>query len=186
MNQLFRVLLLCCLSGSAFGQLTATAPLPLDEATHRITYAATLPVAGASQAELLARAQAWASSHSPADKTPLTASQRTDVVVVTGTEEMIYPHLEVLVRQPLHYTATISWAEGSYTYRITDFVLEERSTATPTYVPAEAALLQPPPTKAAATTLYYLRTAFEEATAQLLGTLQTELAPLPAPATVGQ
>lgn len=176
MNHLLRILLLCCLSGSAFGQLVAAVPLPLDEATHRITYAAGLPVAGASQAELLARAQAWAGSHSAAGKPPLlTTSQSADVVVITGTEEMIYPRLDVLVRQPLHYTATLSLSEGRYTYRITDFILESGGAPTSAYAPAETTLLQIPSTKAAATDLYYVRTAFEEATAQLLGTLQNGL-----------
>lgn len=74
------------------------------------------------------------------------------------------------MRQPPHYAATLSLAEGRCTGRITDFVLEIGGAPTPTYAPAETTLLQTPPTKAA-TDFYYVRTAFEEATAQLLGTL---------------
>lgn len=180
MNHLLRILLLCCLSGRAFGQLVAAAPLPLDEAMRHITYATSTPVAGVSQAELLARAQAWASHHGLASQPPLlTTTQDADVLVITGVEEILYPHLEALVRQPLRYTATLSLSEGRYLYSITNFALETTGTSTPRYEPAEATLLQTPLTKAAATDLYYVRTAFEEATAQLLGTLQTELAPLP-------
>jgi hypothetical protein len=180
MNRLLRILLLCCLSGRALGQLVAAAPLPLDASTGRITYTANLPTAGMNKAELLTRAQAWASGHTAASQSPaLTTNQVADELVITGVEEMIYPHQEVLVRQPLRYTATIFFAEGRCFYRITDFALPTAGAPTPHYEPAEATLLQTPPTKAAATELYYVRTAFEEATAQLLGSLQTGLAPLP-------
>lgn len=87
----------------------------------------------------------------------------------------MYPRLDVVVRQPLHHTATLSLSEGRYHYCITDSGLAAPGAPTPACAPAEATLFQIPPTKAAATDLYYVRTAFAEATAQLLGTLQTGL-----------
>lgn len=180
MQKLLCLLFCFCLGLPAFAQQEQT--LPLDEQTHRITYEGTLPVAGASQAELAARTRNWATSRRPATRLPVFAvAPETGVAILTGSEEMIYPNLDMLVRVPLHYTLTLALQAGSYHYRLTDFVLETAgasAAAAPVYVPAETFLAQVPPNAGPHYT-YLVRTAFEEATAQLLGSLQTQLIPAP-------
>ncbi|NML66295.1 DUF4468 domain-containing protein [Hymenobacter sp. RP-2-7] len=177
MQKLFCLLLCLGLGRPAFSQQGRA--WALDAQTQRITFEGTCLVAGASQSELAARTRSWAGARRPATK-PLVvaAAPETGVAVLTGTEEMLYPTPTQLVRVPLHYTLTLTLEAGSYHYRATDFVVETAGSPAPVYVPAETFLAQVP-AAAGPNYPYLVRTAFEEATAQLLGSLQAQLTPAP-------
>jgi hypothetical protein len=156
----FLSLLLLLTCWQAFAQQATPAPLPIDSKTHRITYSDKVLADGA--------------------KLPSLAIEHIDsAVVFAGTEEMVYPTLSGVVTQRLHYKATLRLSEGSYWYRFTDFEVEIAGIATSpahVYVPVETFLAQNPPANALPNHAYLVRTAFEEATAELVGALQADLA----------
>jgi hypothetical protein len=104
------------------------APLPLDPNTHRITYTGVVPVEGTKQAELLARAKAWANGVVVATAAPVvTNEQGTDVVTVSGAQPMSFKQplsMGATASLLLRFTATISIREGRYQYRLNDFVMD--------------------------------------------------------------
>jgi hypothetical protein len=172
------LLLLICWQG--FAQQTTVAPFPLDSKTHRISYSEDVPAPGVSRNELISRALNWATLRSNIAKPPHLVMEHTiSCVNVVGTEELLYPTRDELVRLPLHYKATISLYEGGYRYIVTDFEVETAGTSTSLahiYVPAETFLEQTPPATAKPNHAYLVYTALQEAIAQLLGAMQVDLA----------
>jgi hypothetical protein len=176
----FLSLLLLLTCWQAFAQQATPAPLPIDSKTHRITYSDKVLADGVSQQDFLNHALSWADQRSNAAKLSSLAMEHIDsAVVFAGTEEMVYPTLSGVVTQRLHYKATLLLSEGSYWYRFTDFEVEIAGIATSpaqVYVPVETFLAQNPPANALPNHAYLVRTAFEEATAELVGALQADLA----------
>ncbi|MBO2010743.1 DUF4468 domain-containing protein [Hymenobacter negativus] len=124
---------LCCVAGMARGQ--APTAFPLDKTTRRICYSAVVPMAGASQADLHARAFAWASSKAPAGPPPVVIQEPgTEVITADGAQPFAYtfPFTNHGTRLPqpntvnmvLHYTVKLAVREGRYRYEVTDFVFE--------------------------------------------------------------
>jgi hypothetical protein len=147
------------------------AALPLDENTHRITYSAVVPVTGASQANLLARAKMWASGVTTAAHPPLlTTEQGTDVVTVTGSQSLSHKAGMQTITVPLRFTATISVREDRYQYRLQEFVLvytealQQRAELPLIEAPAEG--------KGNKKYLAGVRTGFEQSVAAALAKLQ--------------
>ncbi|WP_046245638.1 DUF4468 domain-containing protein [Hymenobacter terrenus] len=153
MKILLLVAFLSCAAGNTMGQ--AAASFPIDKVTRRICYTAVVPAAGVSQVDLRARARAWASSITSADKPAIeTNEQDTEVVIVYGVQPFAYTYetAESTTRLPrhytinmvLHYTAKLSLREGRYRYEVTDFVLEHplAKPPSPTRWPAEDDLIK--------------------------------------------
>lgn len=168
--RILSILLLLLAPWPCFSQLLVApavgAPPP------RLAYSGTEAVADVNQAELAARVQAWAHRHSGAAQP---AAFSADQVIVRGAEDMVYPKDGAVLHQPLHYTLTLSVQGSGYHYRLTDFVLETGGPAH-ALLPIEPLLAQVPATDKERQASYLFRTAFEEATAQLLGGLQYDLA----------
>jgi hypothetical protein len=133
-----RILLVCalvsCLVGTAWGQ--ASPALPVDKATHRISYRALVPVTGVSQPTLVARAHAWAKGHGAVEKPVTSRPEQPQDMLVTASRAQpfvyTFPLLERSATTPahqtyrhiLHYHVTLSLQEGRYAYELTDFVFE--------------------------------------------------------------
>ncbi|MBD2723979.1 hypothetical protein [Hymenobacter armeniacus] len=153
MKTLLPIALFCCLTGTTMGQ--APASFPLDKATRRICYTAVVPAAGVSQADLRARARAWASGIAPASRPPIETSELdTEVVAADGSQPFAYtyeavesgtrPARHYTIKLVLHYTTKLSLREGRYRYEITTFVIEYpmAKPPSPTSLPAEADLIE--------------------------------------------
>ena len=117
------VVLLCGLAGPSLGQ---TRPVgPLDPKTHRFIYTAVVPVAGASQADLVLRARAWAEQVTPAGHSPVIIPAPDSAgIITTGVCPFAYDQSDLsgkTLLSKLRYTATISVQEGRYRYKVTDF-----------------------------------------------------------------
>ncbi|MFD2721785.1 hypothetical protein ACFST9_23920 [Hymenobacter monticola] len=152
---LLPVALLCCLTGTAMGQ--APASFPLDKVTRRISYAAVVPAVGVSQADLQARARAWASGLAPAGKPPVeTSEQDTEVLTAYGAQPFAYTYdmtqtigghpRHHAVKQVLHYTVKLSLREGRYRYELTDFIIEyPKAKPSASRLPAEVDLISARP-----------------------------------------
>lgn len=184
------------LVGPARGQ--APAAWPLDPATHRIRYAAVVPVAGARQADLLARARGWATGFAALGQPAvLTHAPDTEVLIVSGTQPFAYsyalagtatrPALRHTTPLVPYCTATLSLREGRYRYEVTDFVFAYPTARppSPARLPAEAELIEAfAITEDSAQGQTAIRMAFREATATLLTHLQDAMSkPLGASAT---
>lgn len=163
---------LYCLAGTTPGQ--APIPLPVDKVTHHISYRALVPVAGASQADLLARARGWA------QELPIVSSGKDKEVVLTtsGSQPFAYtfppveqktkPYPQHTYQHILHYTVKLSLREGSYQYEVTDFVFEYPN-ARVRLLPAEAPLLEAIPlSEQGAIINNTMRTKFKQTATQLL------------------
>ncbi|MBF9142297.1 hypothetical protein [Hymenobacter properus] len=187
MKILLPVVFLCCVARPARAQ--APAAFPLDKATRRISYAAVVPVAGASQADLQARAQAWANGIAPADQPPLVASEQgTEVVTASGAQPFVYTYdlTQTIGGYPrhrttklvLHYTAKLSLREGRYRYVVTDFIMEYplAKPPSPARLPAEAVLIEARPlNEDGSSSLTAERKAFAEAAAKLQAQLKEKM-----------
>ena len=195
MKALHLTIFLCGVAGTARGQ--ASADFPIDKLTRRISYAAVVPMAGSSQADLQTRALAWASSLPAADQPPTVAAETvTGVVTVYGVQPFVYayemekstaqqPH-HFTIRMVLHYTARLALREGRYRYELTDFTLEHplAKPPEPTRWPAENDLIEMHPVNITGSNMLAAeRKAFAEATAKLQKQLKEKMAhaaPLPA------
>ncbi|UOQ50934.1 hypothetical protein [Hymenobacter cellulosivorans] len=94
--------------------------------THRFAYAAVVPVAGVSQADLVLRARAWAQRAASAGQVPVLATgPDTEVVRTTAARPFAYDWGGKALLCELRYTATISVRAGRYKYELKDFVLVE-------------------------------------------------------------
>lgn len=154
MRVLFPVAVCCCVAGTAWGQ--APASFPMDKATRRISYTAVVPAAGASQADLQARARAWASSIAPAEQQPPVETKEPETEVLTAygaqpfaytyetTENGKHPPRHYTTKLVLHYTAKLWLREGRYRYEVTDFAFEYplAKPPSPTRLPAEVDLIK--------------------------------------------
>jgi hypothetical protein len=184
MNKLLLLVILFGRPGSARGQKPAE--LPLDNATHRICYAAVVPVAGSSRAQLLARARAWATLAAPAGPLPVAVHEpATDVLLVTGARPFSYTYTPAgKVTDPsgsdtrplvLHYTARLALRQGRYRYELTNFVVEHLAVGllSQKRLPAEAELFgwQPLGNDGAGVSAAF-RAGFLQATARLVAQLQ--------------
>jgi len=193
MKFLLPVSLLCCVAGTARGQ--APAAFPMDKATRRIAYTAVVPVAGASQADLQARARAWANGIAAADQPPVVTNEPdTEVVTVAGSQPFAFTYemMESTALQPRHhtirevlrYTATLSLREGRYRYELTDFVIEYPTAKppSPTSLPAEVDLIE---TRAlnedGSNSIAAQRKTFAAAVAKLQAQLQQRMSTPPVP-----
>ena len=121
MKILLFIVLIGWLAGPVAGQ-KPPAP-PFDKLTHRVSYSAVVPLAGVSQPELLARAQAWAGAITAANQPPVISREAdTELLIVTGSqlfdEHDKMPPTTVL----LQYTAKIWLRAGRYRYELTDFI----------------------------------------------------------------
>jgi hypothetical protein len=162
--------------GQTIKQLAAiaTAPLPLDENTHRITYTGVVSVADAKQAELLARAKVWANGVVVNTTRPVaTTEQGTDVVTVSGSHPMSLKmplSFGASTALLLRFTATISIREGRYQYRLTEFILDVGQTL---MQPLELPLIEAP-AKGMGTKAYLknVRAGFNESITGALAKLQ--------------
>lgn len=115
----------CCraLSVLSLGSLAGPS---LAQVPHRFTYTAVVPVAGASQAELLLRARAWARQVTPASLAPVsTSGPDTEVMQTTGMCPFAYAQANPSGKTfmaTLRYNATLSLRAGRYKYEVTGFV----------------------------------------------------------------
>ena len=107
--------------------------LPLDTATGRLVYTEVVPVPGASQTELYARAQLWFADTFGAVKDVVQVADK-DAGVLQGTAfyplPLGEPGAQSLVR--LWYTVKVVVKEGRYKYEFTDLRLQAYPAA-PTY-----------------------------------------------------
>lgn len=161
--------LLLLLPWVGFAQQPATTRAP------RLAYSETQVVRDVTPAELVVRAQEWAHRHSRTTQGPVASPAQ--VVVVQGSEDVVYPQQGAVLSRPLHYTLTLTVQESSYSYRLTDLDLGpsgQPNASAAAYQPVEP-LLAPAPGQESAQA-YLLRTAIEEAIGQLLGGLQYDLA----------
>jgi hypothetical protein len=99
--------------------------LPLDSATGRLVYTEVIPVPGASQVELYARAQLWFADTFGAVKDVVQVADK-DAGVLQGTAfqplPLGEPGAQSLVR--LWYTVKVVVKEGRYKYELTDLRLQ--------------------------------------------------------------
>lgn len=160
--------------GQTVKQVAAGRNLPLDENTHRITYAGVVPVEGTKQAELLARAKVWASGVVVNTTAPVvTNEQGTDIVTVSGSHPMSIKmplSMGATTALLLRFTATISIREGRYQYRLTEFILDVGQAV---MQPAELPLIEAP-AKGMGLKSYLknVRAGFDESIAGALAKLQ--------------
>lgn len=102
--------------------------LNLAQAPHRFTYTAVVPVAGASQADLVLRARAWARQVTPASLVPVSTSESdTEVLQTTGLCPFAYEQENLSGKTfmaTLRYNATLSLRAGRYKYEVTGFVFQ--------------------------------------------------------------
>lgn len=197
MKTLFPVVLLCCEAGRVSGQ--APALFPVDKATRRICYAAVVPAAGVSPADLHARALAWAGSVSPATPPVVVQEPDTEVITASGAQPFVYTYASTKngTRPPqhyttslvLHYTAKLALRAGRYRYELTDFVFEYPTARppSPTQVPAEDDLIRTRAiTEEGGQMLASERQGFAAAAAKLQAQLQERLRTPVAPAEARQ
>lgn len=99
-------------------------PLPLDPQTRRIAYEGVVPVPGASEADLYARAAAWvAKTYTPADT--ITRQPAQGEVQVHGARPAVLYHPFQGVPRPTYagavrHVLTIYVKDGRYKYQLTD------------------------------------------------------------------
>ena len=177
----FRVLLVAGLGSLAspiWGQSQLAVPPP---AVHRFAYAAVVPVAGVSQAELVLRAQAWARQITPASLRPvITSGPDTEIIRTTGVCPFAvdWAGHDLLLRS-LRYNATIYLREGRYKYEVKDFVFIEPSTGQPSFseIPVESYYNGnvKPIREPAFRDLINMRTCFKEIADEVLARLQESM-----------
>ena len=119
-------------------------PLPVDSATGRIQYTALVPVPGASQVELYARAQLWfADTFASAKQVVQVANQEAGVLQGTAFYPLVLEVGGTHYVQRLWYTVKLVLKDGRYTYEFTDFRLQaypDPYAVVGAAVPAEAAI----------------------------------------------
>jgi hypothetical protein len=181
--------LLYCWAAITWGQTQTT--LPVDPTTHRIRYTALVPVAGRSQADLLASARVWAKGISLPDKPAvLTSTPDTDLLVAYGRQPFSYTYTytppnkatttpqHYTIRLVLHYTVTLSLQPGRYKYEVTnfDFDYPTAKSTSPTRLPAEDDLLHVRPiNERGASSIAAERVSFQETMVKLLDQLQKQM-----------
>ncbi|MCI1186928.1 hypothetical protein MON38_05810 [Hymenobacter sp. DH14] len=177
----FRVLLLMSLGSLAnpgLGQTLST--LSLAQAPHRFTYTAVVSVEGASQAELVLRARAWARQVTPATLLPVsTREPDTEVIRTTGVCPFAVDWAgHNLLPRSLRYNATISVREGRYKYEVKDFVfIEPGPGQSSTEIPVESYYNGnvKPIREPAFRDLINMRTCFKEIADEVLARLQQSM-----------
>ena len=102
-------------------------PLPIDPRTQLITYEGVVPVPGATQAELYARAAAWVASAYPEGSAVLSPAPAAGELVVRGTRPaLVYTPYEGVLRSiyagVVRHTLTIYVKDGRYKYVLTNLV----------------------------------------------------------------
>jgi hypothetical protein len=107
---------------------TPLLPLPLDAATGRIQYTAVVPVPGASQVELYARAQLWfADTFASAKQVVQVADQEAGVLQGTAFYPLVLEVGGSHYAERLWYTVKLVLKDGRYKYEFTDFRLQAYS-----------------------------------------------------------
>ncbi len=177
---LLSIFCLYLLIDSAYAQ--SLGGLPVDRATGRIRYQAVVPVAGVSQADLVARACEWATAAASPDTPPVIWHQPdTEVLVLSGAQPFAYTYAmggtfngrprTQTIRSVLHYTLRLYLEEGRYRYEATDFAFVRPTS--PTKEPAEDPLIRTKAiTESGASSLAAERQQFQVVTAKLLTQLQ--------------
>ena len=100
-------------------------PIPLDSATGRIQYAAVVPVPGASQVELYARAQLWfADTFASAKQVVQVADQEAGVLQGTAFYPLVLEVGGTHYVERLWYTVKLVLKDGRYKYEVTDLHLQ--------------------------------------------------------------
>jgi hypothetical protein len=96
-------------------------PIPFDPTTSRILYTEVVPVAGASQAELYARAKLWFADTFKATKAVVQADDK-EAGIIQGTafQEIAVANGGVPMAVKLWYTIKIAFKDGRYKYDIND------------------------------------------------------------------
>jgi hypothetical protein len=147
-------------------------PLPLDPKTHRITYAADVPLVGVGQAEMLARAADWTSQREHWGQ-PLSSPPDTRQVLVNGCTPLTYRLAGKPITISLRFVGRLSPAIDHYYYELTDFVFEYPAAT----MPAERLFTNTVSTGSAKSAQYLqvLRTSFDQTLAALVTQLRATM-----------
>ncbi len=119
MKKLLFLLTLLLAAPVAYAQQAAAPALPLDPATHLVTYSGVVNVPGATRGELYARASAWAASRYKADGDALQVQDKVkSKIVVKGYTKALVNGRDC---GPVGHMLSISIKEGVYQYEVTNF-----------------------------------------------------------------
>ncbi|MDO7849195.1 DUF4468 domain-containing protein [Hymenobacter sp. M29] len=146
MKSTLTLLLLCLCTGFARAQALDSLKFPLDADTHRITYAEVVPVEGASQAELYARAKLWFASTFKSAKDVVQAEDKeAGVLQGKGWQDIYIKSMGIPSASKLWYTVKLAVKDGRYRYEVTEFEIQSypsKYVYNPTPTSAESILLK--------------------------------------------
>ena len=103
--------------------------LPIDSATHMVTYSAVVPVPNATKDALFGRAQLWFATPQVSAHMAQTIDSAASIMVGQGVSEVILRSLGSMWEHvQLFYTVKLSVKQGRYKYELTDFYFQEYPT----------------------------------------------------------
>lgn len=120
MKQLLLLLIFLIAVPAAYAQPTAAPVLPIDPATHLVTYAGVVQMPEFIQDQLFTRACAWAAARYKQDRSVMQVQDKANgKIVIKGYTKALVNGRDC---GPVAHTLSLTISGGSYRYEVTNFV----------------------------------------------------------------